>query len=157
VAGRAASDVVLDEITDDDSRLDFLTVTVDAFADSFLPRDAAQAQLATMDAVRGPDVRTVVARHGGRAVSGAMVVASGAVAGLQLVGTVPGSRGRGLGQLCTRWAVAAGFELGAQAIVLEASEAGEPLYLRLGFVEMSRYRWCFGPPAQPPTGKERHE
>ena len=44
-----------------------------------------------------------------------------------------------------RWA--AGFELGARAIVLEASEAGEPLYLRLGFVEVSRYRWCFGPPA----------
>jgi hypothetical protein len=141
-----ASGAVLDEVTDDASRLDFLAVTVDAFADSFLPRDAANAQLATMDAVRGPDVRAVVARRGGRAVAGAMVVASGAVAGLQLVGTVPGSRGRGLGELCTRWAVAAGFELGAQAIVLEASEAGEPLYLRLGFVELSRYRWCFGPP-----------
>jgi predicted GNAT family acetyltransferase len=110
-----------------------------------------------MDAVRGPAVRAVVARHGGRAVAGAMVVASGAVAGLQLVGTVPGFRGRGLGELCTRWAVAAGFELGAQAIVLEASEAGEPLYLRLGFVELSRYRWCFGPPAQAPTREEGHE
>jgi ribosomal protein S18 acetylase RimI-like enzyme len=69
------------------------------------------------------------------------------VAGIQLVGTIPGARGRGLGELCTRWAVNAGFELGARAIVLEASDAGEPLYLRLGFVEVSRYRWCFGPPS----------
>jgi len=56
-----------------------------------------------------------------------------------------------LGELCTRWAVGAGFDFGADAIVLEASEAGEPLYLRLGFVEVSRYRWCFGPP--PPAAR----
>jgi GNAT superfamily N-acetyltransferase len=139
--------VTLDEVTDDDGRLDYLAVTVDAYADSFLPRDAAEAQLSTMRALRGPDVRAVVAREHGRPVGTAMVVASGAVAGIQLVGTVPAARGRGHGELCTRWAVAAGFELGADAIVLEASDAGEPLYLRLGFVEVSRYRWCFGPPA----------
>ena len=156
VASRAGAEVILAEVTDEGARLDYLALTVDAYADSFLPRDAALAQLATMDAVRGPDVRAVVARRGGRAVAGAMVVASGTVAGLQLVGTVPGARGRGLGELCTRWAVAAGFELGAQAIVLEASEAGEPLYLRLGFVEVSRYRWCFGPPASPHR-EERHD
>ena len=63
-------------------------------------------------------------------------------------GPSPAPGAAGLGELCTRWAVAAGFDLGAQAIVLEASEAGEPLYLRLGFVEVSRYRWCFGPPAR---------
>jgi GNAT superfamily N-acetyltransferase len=139
--------VTLDEVTDDEGRLDYLAVTVDAYADSFLPRDAAEAQLATLEAVRSHDVRAVVARDGGRPVSAAMVVASGPVAGIQLVGTVPDARGRGLGELCTRWAVGAGFELGAHAIVLEASDAGEPLYLRLGFVEISRYRWCFGPPA----------
>ena len=143
----APRDVTLDEVTDDDGRLDYLAVTVDAYADSFLPRDAAEAQLSTMDAVRGPDVRAVVARQRGLPVGAAMVVASGAVAGIQLVGTIPGARGQGIGELCTRWAVGTGFDLGATAIVLEASEAGEPLYLRLGFVEVSRYRWCFGPPS----------
>ncbi|HEY5025009.1 MAG TPA: GNAT family N-acetyltransferase [Acidimicrobiales bacterium] len=146
-AGTVPPGLTLEEVTDDESRLDYLAVTVKAYADSFLPRDAAEAQLASMDAVRGPDVRAVVARRGGRPVAAAMVVGSGEVAGIQLVGTVPGARGGGLGELCTRWAVEAGFELGARAVVLEASEAGEPLYLRLGFVEVSRYRWCFGPPA----------
>lgn len=149
-AGVVPPGVTLDEVTDDDGRLDYLAVTVDAYADSFLPRDAAEAQLGSLRAVRGPDVRAVVARHEGRPVATAMVVASGAVAGIQLVGTIPGARGRGLGELCTRWAVGAGFELGARAIVLEASEMGEPLYLRLGFVEVSRYRWCFGPPSVGP-------
>ena len=140
--------VTLDEVTDDDARLDYLAVTVDAFADSFLPRDAAEAQLATMRAVcgarrarrGGPDRRTARCRP-------RWSWRPGSVAGIQLVGTVPDARGRGLGELCTRWAVGAGFDLGARAVVLEASEAGEPLYLRLGFVEVSRYRWCFGPPA----------
>jgi len=145
--GVPVAGVTLDEVTDDDGRRDYLDVTVDAYADSFLPRDAAEAQLATMDAVRGPDVRAVVARLEGRPVAAAMVVASGAVAGIQLVGTVPGARKMGLGELCTRWAVGAGRALGAEAVVLEASDAGEPLYRRLGFVELSRYRWCFGPPS----------
>jgi len=146
-AGVVPAGCTLDEVTDDEGRLDYLAVTVDAYADSFLPRDAAYAQLATMDAVRGPGVRAVLVRDRVRAVAAAMVVASGEVAGIQLVGTVPDARRRGLAELCTRWAVDAGFELGARAIVLEASEAGEPLYLRLGFVEVSRYRWCFGPPS----------
>jgi ribosomal protein S18 acetylase RimI-like enzyme len=68
------------------------------------------------------------------------------LAGIQLVGTVPAARRRGLGELCTRWAVRAGFELGATAAVLEASDMGAPLYRRMGFVERSRYRWCLGPP-----------
>jgi hypothetical protein len=146
-AGVVPAGVTLDEVTDDDARLDYLAVTVDAYADSFLPRDAAEAQLATLGAVCNPDVRAVVARLDGEPAAAAMVVASGTVAGIQLVGTIPGARSRGLGELCTRWAVSAGFELGARAIVLEASDAGEPLYLRLGFVEVSRYRWCFGPPS----------
>ena len=138
--------IVLAEVVDDAGRLDFLEVTVEAYADSFLPRDAAEAQLATLEAVRGPAVRAVVARDAGRPVAAAMSVVSDRVAGIQMVGTVPDARQRGLGELCTRWAVAAGFELGAEAIVLEASETGEPLYLRMGFVEVSRYRWCMGPP-----------
>jgi GNAT superfamily N-acetyltransferase len=138
--------VTLEEVRDDEGRLAYLAVTVDAYADSFLPADAAAAHMATLDAVAGPGLRAVVAYDQGRPVSAAMSVASGPVAGVQLVGTVPGARGRGLAEQCTRWAVGAGFASGARAVVLEASEAGEPLYLRMGFTEVSRYRWCFGPP-----------
>ena len=138
--------VALDEVVDEAGRRAYLAVTVEAYADSFLSPDAAEAQLASVEAVHGPGVRAVVARLEGRPVAGAMVVGGGGVAGIQLVGTVPDARGRGLGELCTRWAANAGFALGAPAVVLEASEAGEPLYRRMGFTEVSRYRWCFGPP-----------
>jgi GNAT superfamily N-acetyltransferase len=146
--GTPPAGVSLDEVRDEAGRLDYLAVVVDAYADSFLPREAAEAQLASLEAVCGPQVRAVVAHEAGRPLATAMTVGSGPVAGIQLVGTIPVARRRGLGELCTRWAVDAGFGFGAQAVVLEASEAGEPLYRRLGFVEVSRYRWCFGPPSQ---------
>ncbi len=106
-----------------------------------------EKQLARVEALCADGVRAVVARDNGEPVAAAMVVVSDGVAGVQLVGTVPAARRRGLGELCTQWTVLAGFELGAEAAVLEASEAGEPVYLRMGFVELSRYRWCFGAPA----------
>jgi len=141
--------VTLEEVVDEAGRRDYLAVTVAAYAESFLPADAAEAQVATLDTVHGPAVRSVVARREGAPVAAAMVVGSDGVAGIQLVGTVPEARGRGLGELCTAWAADAGFGLGAEAVVLEASEAGEPLYRRMGFTEVSRYRWCFGPPIHP--------
>ena len=139
--------VTLEEVADEDGRRAFLAVTVDAYAESFLPPDAAEAMLASLATLRGPCARAVVARSEGRPVAAAMVVGDGGdTASVQSVGTVHDARTRGLGELCTRWAVEAGFDLGALVVVLEASEAGEPIYRRMGFEEISRYRWCFGPP-----------
>jgi hypothetical protein len=151
-AGVPAHGVTLCEVADETARCDFVAVTVEAYKDSHLPREAIDAQLGTLEALCTEHVRAVVARLDGVPLSAAMTVASGEVAGIQTVGTVPEARAQGLGELCTRWAVRAGFELGAGAIVLEASAQGEPLYLRLGFVEVSRYRWCFGPPARTVPG-----
>jgi ribosomal protein S18 acetylase RimI-like enzyme len=145
---RLPEGISLEEVTDESGRTAYVGVTVKAYADELLPADAAEAQLATLPAVCGRRVRAIVARSQGIPVAGAMVLASDGVAGVQLVGTVPGARKRGLGELCTRWAVNAGFELGAAAVVLEASEMGEALYRRLGFREVSRYRWCLGPPSK---------
>lgn len=143
----APPDVVLAEVEDEAGRSDYLVVTIQAYADALLPPEAAEAQVASLATLRAAHVRAVVASVHGTPKAAAMVVVSDRVASLQLVGTVPEARGRGLGELCTRWSTRAAFELGAEAVVLEASERGEPLYRRLGFTERSRYRWCFGPPA----------
>jgi GNAT superfamily N-acetyltransferase len=140
--------ITLEEVHDDVDRLDFLTVTVAAYADAPLPPDAAAAQLASLDSLRGPGVRAVVARRAGRPLGAAMVVADEDVAGIQTVGTIPDARRQGLATACTAWAANAGFALGARVVVLEASDAGEPVYTRMGFVEISRYRWCLGPPGR---------
>jgi len=143
----APAGVTLEEVVDEAGRRAYVDVTSTAYADAFLPADVVEKQLARVEALCADGVRAVVARDNGEPVAAAMVVVSDGLAGVQLVGTVPAARRRGLGELCTQWTVLAGFELGAEAAVLEASEAGEPVYLRMGFVELSRYRWCFGAPA----------
>jgi GNAT superfamily N-acetyltransferase len=136
----------LAEVSDEAGRRGYVAVSVEAYRELALPADVIGAQLGTVESLHGPDVRAVVAHDRGRPVAAAMVVLSDGVAGIQMVGTVPDARGRGLAELCTRWTVNTGFRLGATAAVLEASEMGEPVYRRMGFVELSRYRWCFGPP-----------
>ena len=68
-----------------------------------------------------------------------MVIVTHGVAGVYWVGTAPGARGRGLAELCTRAAGNAGFDLGARVAALQASVMGEPVYRRMGYVEVTRY------------------
>jgi hypothetical protein len=77
-----------------------------------------------------------------------MCILTHAVAGIYWVGTVPAARGKGLAELCTRAAGNAGFDMGARIASLQASVMGEPVYLKMGYVEVTRYPWAvrFEPP-----------
>jgi GNAT superfamily N-acetyltransferase len=68
-----------------------------------------------------------------------MTVVTHGVAGIYWVGTTPAARGRGLAELCARAADNAGFDLGARITSLQASVMGEPVYRRMGYVEVTRY------------------
>ena len=93
------------------------------------------------------DVRSLVAPHiagfvaylEGAPVSAALTLVSHGVAWLGWVVTKEAVRGRGLGEAVTRTAANAGFDLGARMASLQASKMGEPLYRRMGFVEITRY------------------
>jgi ribosomal protein S18 acetylase RimI-like enzyme len=79
-----------------------------------------------------------------------MTVISGTCAGLYWIGTVPAERHRGLGRLVTVAAARAAFDRGARLVTLQATPAAESLYRRLGFVEVTRYRYYRSqPPAAP--------
>ncbi len=80
-------------------------------------------------------------------VASALALRAGEVAGLYYVGTVPEARGRRLGELCTRAATNAGFDMGARTVVLQASIMGEPLYRKMGYELLRYYRWY-----RPPVG-----
>jgi ribosomal protein S18 acetylase RimI-like enzyme len=53
------------------------------------------------------------------------------------VGTLPAFRRRGLGDLVTRAATNAAFDLGAGLVTLQASRSGEPVYAAMGYETIS--------------------
>jgi hypothetical protein len=71
------------------------------------------------------------------------------VAGVYNVATVPSCRGRGAGAALTWAAASAGVCEGVTVSILQASEAGEPVYRRMGYATPARYRQFEGPPRLP--------
>lgn len=87
-----------------------------------------------------PHIAGFVAYLAGVPVAAAMTMVSYGVAFVGWVSTRKAFRGRGLGEATTRTATNAGFDLGARLASLQATPLGEPLYRRMGYVEISRYR-----------------
>ena len=110
-----------------------------AYATYGMPEDVLPAMLRSLDTLRAPHIVAFVARVEGKPVAGAMTVVTHGVAGIYWVGTTPEARGRGLAELCTRAAGNAGFDLGGRIAALQASPMGEPVYKRMGYVEVTRY------------------
>jgi ribosomal protein S18 acetylase RimI-like enzyme len=65
-----------------------------------------------------------------------MTLVSHGVAGVFYVATIERARRPGLGDALTRMAARGGFELGARAAWLGASEMGAGLYRRIGFSDL---------------------
>jgi GNAT superfamily N-acetyltransferase len=86
------------------------------------------------------DTAAFVSRDRGKPASAAMSMVKEGIAWIGWVATRPEARGRGLGGLTTAAATRAGFELGAAFASLEATKMGVPVYTRLGFREILRYR-----------------
>ena len=64
---------------------------------------------------------------------------NGETGGVYYVATPPEHRGQGVGAAATTHVVNALFAQGAQVVTLQASDAGFPVYRRLGFQEYGRY------------------
>jgi ribosomal protein S18 acetylase RimI-like enzyme len=119
---------------------DFAAVNAAAYATYGMPADVAPAVLGRPAVTIAPHIRSFVAYKNGRALAAAMVILSHGIAGVYWVGTRPEARGQGLAELCTRAATNAGLDLGGRLVTLQASVMGEPIYRRMGYVEVTRYR-----------------
>jgi GNAT superfamily N-acetyltransferase len=117
----------------------FVDVMVAAWGTYGMPADVAPATLGHREVLIAPHIVSFLALLEGRPVAGAMVIVTHGVAGVYWVGTVPDARGRGLGEVVTRAAGNAGFDLGARIAALQASPMGEPVYRRMGYIEVTRY------------------
>lgn len=133
--------VELRPVGDDRTVRDFAEVSAEAF-------EAPDMVFATFVEPRilvAPHIAGVVAYLEGRPVSAAAVWVSHGVAGVGFVGTRVSARGRGLGEAVTRAVTNEGFDRGARLATLQASPQGDPIYRRMGFEEISRYRLYLAP------------
>ena len=92
------------------------------------------------------NLAVMVGRVDEEPVSCSLLATSGATAGIYNVATPEPFRGRGYGEALTWGAVIEGAQRGCSHAVLQASEAGYPIYRRMGFVDLGRYVQLEGPP-----------
>jgi hypothetical protein len=115
-------------------------VNVEAYGSLGLPKDVIPASFLDRAAMLAPHLHTVLALLDGEPVATAQTMLSHGVAGVYWVGTVERARGRGLAELVTAAVTNRGFELGSPINSLQASKMGEPVYRRMGYEELYRYR-----------------
>ena len=126
---------------------DFIAVNAEAYAVYGMPPEEVAAVFSDPQQVLSSEgVFSVVAYLANKAVGAAQVVVSGPMAGVYWVGTVERARCRGIGEACTRAVTNMAFDAGAEAVSLQASPMGEPVYRRMGYEPLYRYddyvRWA---------------
>ncbi len=97
------------------------------------------ATFLTEGLLESPESALFVGYVDGSPASTAMLVATGPVAGIYWVATIPERRGRGYGEALTWAALEAGLDLGCRVGSLQASQMGRPVYLRMGFEHTADY------------------
>ena len=97
-------------------------------------------------AVAHPECRAFVAEdHDGAIVGTGIVTINGPVAWIGTIWVAPSERGRGLGRALTETPIEEAEGAGCQTFVLVATDAGQPLYERLGFTVQTWYRTMEAP------------
>jgi ribosomal protein S18 acetylase RimI-like enzyme len=127
-------------VRDADDVRDFAAVATDAWSTYGLPPEMVNSVFACPEQMLAPHFVCMTAYDGARPVAGALVVLSHGIAGVYWVSAREAVRGRGLGAACTAAVARAGFDRGAAFVSLQATPMGEPVYRRLGFSEIFRYR-----------------
>ncbi|MGI8857622.1 MAG: GNAT family N-acetyltransferase [Thermomicrobiales bacterium] len=124
-------------------------VTTDAsFADFMAVSHTVHRWVPSLRAAMDPAVALLVGYLGEEAVATARLACYGPVGEITGVVTMPAHRRRGLGTAMTWAAIAEGVRRGCTAMTLTASAMGYPVYLRMGFVPVCRYRTYLPPPKQ---------
>lgn len=145
--------VVVRRVADASDASDFATVAGTAYASLGMREGTTPVLFSRLDTLVAPHIVALVAYDlsngssgartstaGPRPVAATLVHMNHGVALLNWVGTVPAARGKGLGAAMTRMASNAGFDAGCHIASLQATEMGEPVYRRLGYREITRYR-----------------
>ena len=93
-----------------------------------------------------PEVAIAIGSLDGVPVTTALLGRTGETAGVYNVATLGENRGRGFGEAATWAVISEGARRGCTHSCLQSSDAGYPVYRRMGFVDVGRYVQLEGPP-----------
>ncbi len=116
---------------------DFALVTRDAFDK---PYAVIKEMFSSHNILVSPKSQAFVVYQNKRPVAAASMILSDNIAGIYWVGVAEDARGKGLGSYVTQAITNAGFDSGAEAVILQASIAGERVYKKLGYETITYYR-----------------
>lgn len=120
--------------------LAFVDVVASAYEALPLPAALTRKLFSQSTRWRKPFYETFLLCEQQRAVACAQLLWSHGIAGVYWVGTRPEASRRGYADALMRWLSNHAFDAGARAVILQASRAGEPVYRRIGYREITRYR-----------------
>ncbi len=118
---------------------DYMTVVRDAFD---LEENTATAMFSNNEVLNGKNTEgyLVYDSLSQRPVSAVQVYYDGDVSGIYWVATSSEYRGKGLGKYITSIGTNAGFDMGSDIVILQASQLGEYVYTKLGYDLKGYYR-----------------
>ena len=113
---------------------------VDAASDALLRNDWGDRRANFRFAAGHPECLAFVADADGAVVGTGIATVSGAVGWIGTIWVDPGWRRRGLGMALTQATIDGAEAAGCRTLVLVATEAGLPMYQRIGFEVQTTYR-----------------
>ncbi len=128
-------------VSNEDDLRAFGLVVTEAFEDLGLPQSVGKQYFEHPQRVLSPYLHAAIAYYEGEPASAALATLSHGIAGIYWVGTTKKARGKGLAAYCTGAVGNAAFEMGARKVILQASQFGEPVYLKMGYRQFTTYPW----------------
>ena len=135
-----ASELELEVVHDDVGHQRYLQVARGSFETLGVDPGTWALVYPSVAAVAQDDIIAVVALDAGTPLAGAMAYLDGEICEVIHVGTLPSARRRGLGRVATTAVVAEARRRGATEAILQATPEGEPVYRRMGFRQIDRFR-----------------
>lgn len=131
------SEYRVEEIVYGKNHLDFVKITSLAFEK---PMDVTEKMFSDKNTIETDSITGILIYRGKEAVGGGITIISDGIAGIYWIGVVEEERGKGIGKYIVQETTNRGFDLGANAVMLQASKLGAPVYKNLGYKEILNYK-----------------
>jgi GNAT superfamily N-acetyltransferase len=130
-------------VTDQAMLKEWIRITADG---SDFPPPVAQMMIERDQSTLFPELRRYLGLLGGQPVAASSIGLTDGLVGVYAVATLPEYRRRGLGTAVSQVPLQEALQLGFKVAVLQATQAGYPVYQRLGFKDIAPIGLYLWPP-----------